>query len=287
MSSKNYSDMASTEKLTEKLLSLESRLEALGYIPTQKEDRSLYANVKYYYTNYPGNPIVQRLMAKFPWGASKRRNTLTKEENIAYIKDSLQSLGYVPGPTEDKALYCKVKYFYANYSDIPAIAELMEKYPLRKQKSPSMFLGMSFDEKVDLLEAALEKYQRIPPIFLNNRFTSNVVRFYSRYPDHPRIKCLMMRFPTYEIYEQLMRDMGTLENYFNRCVEISGKLPGDKSIPMSNLASIIRHALSSHRSVSIVPEFELVKSLIERGYRSERLYGFYERIFSTDESEKS
>ena len=48
MSSKNYSDMASTEKLTEKLLSLESRLEALGYIPTQKEDRSLYANVKYY-----------------------------------------------------------------------------------------------------------------------------------------------------------------------------------------------------------------------------------------------
>ena len=155
--------MASAEKMREKLLALEAKLELYGYVPSQKEDRAVYANAKYYYTNYSNNPIVARLMAKFPWGASKRRNTLTKEENIAYIKDSLQSLGYVPGPTEDKALYCKVKYFYANYSEIPAIAELMEKYPLRKQKSPSMFLGMSFDEKVDLLEAALEKYQRIPP----------------------------------------------------------------------------------------------------------------------------
>lgn len=40
--------MASAEKMREKLLALEAKLELYGYVPSQKEDRAVYANAKYY-----------------------------------------------------------------------------------------------------------------------------------------------------------------------------------------------------------------------------------------------
>jgi|GEM_PF-5078336 hypothetical protein len=53
--------MATLEKMTEKLKSLEERLELIGHVPSQKEDRVLYARIKYYYTKYPNNPQVKHL----------------------------------------------------------------------------------------------------------------------------------------------------------------------------------------------------------------------------------
>lgn len=42
--------MASLEKMEKKLREIRLKLEAIGHVPSQKEDRILYASVKYYYT---------------------------------------------------------------------------------------------------------------------------------------------------------------------------------------------------------------------------------------------
>lgn len=140
--------MASRGTMEKKLALLERRLKAYGFVPSQKEDRALYANAKYYYTNYPHNPIVMRLKDEFPLNASRSRQTMSREESIHYLQQELEKRGGIPGPTEDRALYSKAIYFYENYSDIPDVAGLMSKYPLIAQKKTSMFLGKTLDEKL-------------------------------------------------------------------------------------------------------------------------------------------
>lgn len=55
--------------MEKKLVLLEQRLKEYGHVPSQKEDRPLYANTKYYNTNYPFHPIVGFELGVF-WGGA-------------------------------------------------------------------------------------------------------------------------------------------------------------------------------------------------------------------------
>ena len=88
--------MASRENMEKKLVLLEQRLKEYGRVPSQKEDRLLYANAKYYYTNYPLHPIVKRLMEEFPFETSRSRQTMSREESIRYLQDELEQRGNIP-----------------------------------------------------------------------------------------------------------------------------------------------------------------------------------------------
>lgn len=85
--------MASRENMEKKLVLLEQRLKGYGYVPSQKEDRPLYANTKYYYTNYPSHPIVKRLMEEFPFETSRSRHSMSREESILYLQNELEQRG--------------------------------------------------------------------------------------------------------------------------------------------------------------------------------------------------
>ena len=262
--------MATRENLDKKLLLLEQRLHELGKVPSQKEDRALYANVKYYYTNYPNHPIVQRIKTQYPLNSPssrKSRNTMSREESIDFIITRVNELGYIPGPTEDRFLYQKVKYFYENYSDNPAVASLMEKYPLEKKKSPSMFAGMTFEQKVDYLESFLIKYQRIPPIYLDNRITNNVIRFYERYPDEPRVIRLMHLYPSYDVFNKLISEYDTIVRYIEECIKTYSQLPGNKTIPMVKLSRAC--ADSNYKRYYNNGKINLAVRLVESIYNSE------------------
>ena len=281
--------MATRENLDKKLLLLEQRLHELGKVPTQKEDRALYANVKYYYTNYPNHPIVQRIKTQYPLNSSssrKTRNTMSRDESIDFIITRVNELGYIPGPTEDRFLYQKVKYLYENYSENPGVASLMEQYPLEKKKSPSMFAGMTFEQKVDYLESFLIKYQRIPPVAygMTNRITSNVIRFYERSPDEPKVRRLMFLYPSYDVYNKLISEFGTIESYIEECIKTYSQLPGDKSIPMVELskacsASNYKRYYNNGKSNLAV---QLVESIYNSNIKSERIIKLYELIINNN-----
>ena len=125
--------MASAEKMREKLLELESKLEQYGYVPSQKEDRAVYANAKYYYTNYPNHPIVIRLMERFPIVHQRNRTVMSRVDSIDYVYERITKLKYIPGPTEDRALYSRVKYLYEHYPNDIKISSLMRDYPLERK----------------------------------------------------------------------------------------------------------------------------------------------------------
>lgn len=269
--------MASRVNMEKKLVLLEQRLEEYGRVPSQKEDRPLYANIKYYYTNYPFHPIVKRMMEKFPLVPSRKRHSMSREESILYIQNELRQRGKIPGPTENRPLYFKIKYFYENYSYLPEIAELMEKYPLVAQKKPSQFFGMSFDEKVDIMEEYLRRKQTFG---IRSRMTANVLRYYKKYPTHPRIAKLRMLFPNYEIYNEGLTSCGNIVEYFRECWKAYGETPGERSIPMEILHKKCRKAnymLNSSLGIEN-SEIRLVIELIEQGADSKTLKSIYNRI---------
>lgn len=269
--------MATRENMEKKLVLLEQRLKEYGHVPTQKEDRPLYANTKYYYTNYPFHPIVKRLMEKFPFETSRSRQTMSREESIRYLQNELEQRGKIPGPTEDRALYSKIKYYYDNYSDLPEVAELMAKYPLIAQKKPSQFTGMTFDEKVDLMEEYLRRKQTFG---MRSRMTANILRYYEQYPTYPRIAKLRMLFPNYKVYDELLSSCGNIIEYFKKCWTLYGETPGENSIPMEILIKDcrkIKYMLTSSLG-TVNPEIQLVIDLIEQGATSKQLQAIYERI---------
>lgn len=230
--------MASRENIESKILLLEQRLREYGHVPSQKEDRNLYARVKYYYTNYPHNPIIIKLMEEFPYESSharKGRKTMGHDESIEYITNELNKLGRIPGPTENRGLYSKVKYFYEKHSDDSRIKELKEKFPLIRKKAESIFKDMTLDEKIDLIEIKLAEYRRIPPTILRNKITSNVLRLYDQYPENLRVKRLMWLYPSQKFYDQTMDNVKSVVHYISKCYEFYGELPGEKSIPMIQL----------------------------------------------------
>lgn len=88
--------MATLEKMTEKLKSLEERLELIGHVPSQKEDRVLYARIKYYYTKYPNNPQVKHLIEKYPFPISRKSKYFSIDnihKQIQYFEDKLKVWG--------------------------------------------------------------------------------------------------------------------------------------------------------------------------------------------------
>ena len=125
--------MASSEKMREKLLVLEAKLERYGYVPSQKEDRAVYANAKYYYTNYPNNPIVARLMERFPFVRKRSEYTSFKDlDNIlCEIEAALQQLGRVPESNENKPLLAKINRLKRDFSDDKRVKRLLRIYPTR------------------------------------------------------------------------------------------------------------------------------------------------------------
>jgi len=274
--------MASREHIDKKVDEIKLRLYELGHVPSQKENRVIYASVKYYYTNYPLHPVVRELMEVYPLSYSRSRETMTHEESIAYLQTELSRLGKIPGPTENRTLYSKVKYFYENYSDIPEIAELMERFPLVKQKKPSVFVGMSFDEKIDWLESQLVKHQRIPSIYTRDckNVASNVIRLYKSFSDNERVRKLMYLFPTHEVFDRLIEEHRGLVNYIFKCVELYGALPGEKSIPMCELSSKCRsyNYRRVFRNGKLNPYIQLVISLREKGINSPRLESIFKSI---------
>lgn len=269
--------MASRENMEKKLVLLEQRLKEYGRVPSQKEDRLLYANAKYYYTNYPLHPIVKRLMEEFPFETSRSPQTMSREESIRYLQDELEQRGNIPGPTEDRALYSKIKYYYENYSYIPEVAELMAKYPLIAQKKPSRFTGMTFDEKVDLMEEYLRRKQTFG---MRSRMTANILRYYEKYSTHPRIAKLRMLFPNYKVYDELLTSCGNIVEYFKKCWILYGETPGENSIPMEILLKEcrkVKYILTSSSGIEN-PEIRLVIELVEQGVASKHLQAIYERI---------
>lgn len=161
------------------------------------------------------------------------------ELKIADLKNRLQSLGHFPSKTENSALYSIAKYYYSNYPEHPVIAYLMERFPYTSKKKPSVFQGMTFDEKIDWLESKLKEYQRIPSIHTpgEKNVASNIIRFYSNYPDNERVKKLIYLYPTHEVFSKLISEHRGLDNYILKCVELYGELPGERSIPMCELSS--------------------------------------------------
>ena len=125
--------MASAEKMREKLLALEAKLELYGYVPSQKEDRAVYANAKYYYTNYPNNPIVARLMERFPLTRKRSEYKSFKDiDNIlCEIEAALQKLGRVPESNEDKPLLAKINRLKRDFFDDKRVKRLLRIYPTR------------------------------------------------------------------------------------------------------------------------------------------------------------
>lgn len=273
--------MASREYIDKKVNEIRQILNELGHVPSQKENRALHASVKYYYTNYSSHPVVRELIETYPISSSRSRETMTREESVAYLQAELTRLGKVPGPTENRALYSKVKYFYENYSHLHEIAALKEKLPLVKQKKPSMFAGMTFDEKIDLLEAYLRKEQSFSSPFGLSRESANVLRFYLKYPDNPRIQKLRMLFPNYQIFKEIMTQCNhDIVLYFKQCLEKYGEIPGEKSIPMDVLITKCRksaYKLYSNQS-QLNPHIQLVIDLKKYGIDSKRINNLYEHI---------
>lgn len=268
--------MASRENMEKKLVLLEQRLKGYGYVPSQKEDRPLYANTKYYYTNYPSHPIVKRLMEEFPFETSRSRHSMSREESILYLQNELEQRGKIPGPTEDRALYSKIKYFYENYSDLPEVAELMAKYPLVTKKKPSQFTGMTFDEKVDIMEEYLRSKQTFG---MRSRMTANVLRYYEQFPTHPRIAKLRMLFPNYRVFDEILEECGDIVGYFRRCFDLYKEIPGEQSIPMEIFRTEcrkVKYRLTSFGKMNSI--IQLVIDLVEQGITSSQLNSIYSKI---------
>lgn len=281
--------MGSHHDFEYKLIALEEKLESLGHFPSQKEDRVLYANAKYYYTNYPENPIVEDLMRRFPRETSNPQSSHPKmsiEESISYIINKISSLGYIPGPTEDRALYSKVKYCYEHFADHPKIISFKEKYPLERKKKKSIFEGMDLDERIDRLEEELIKFQEVPHIMRYEeysdrvRLASNALRYYKRLSEHPKIKRLMFLYPTDEFYKNSINRNQKCIDYIRRCIELYNELPGEKTLPMSRLYHTCLHRECKLRMSdgTLDPYVSFVKELGEQDILSPRLKSIYERI---------
>lgn len=271
--------MASRENMEKKLTLLAQRLSTIGYVPSQQEDRALYANVKYYYTHYPLHPMVKHLMELYPL-KSRNRKSMSREDSIRYIQQELERRGAIPGPTEDRPLYSKIKYFYENYSSIPEVADLMARFPLTKKKKPSQFMGMTLDEKIDVMEEYLRKAQTFG---FQSRMTSNLCRYYDKFASHPRIAKLRMLFPNYNVMGELMEmyDENIIE-YFKHCYELYKEIPGERSIPMEELIKECRTARMRVGEQYVYNKnnsaIQLVSFLIESGVKSAVLKKIYDMI---------
>ncbi len=280
--------MGSHHDIEYKLISLEKKLEALGHFPFQKEDRALYALAKYYYTKYPENIIVEDLMQRFPYERRQQvpKTQMSQAESIAYIIREVSSLGYIPGPTENRELYSRVKYCYEHYADCPKIIIFKEKFPWISKKKCSMFVGMDIGEKIDRLEQELRRFQEVPRTGYGikysdrTRLTGNVLRYYEKYSDHPKIKRLMMIYPTDKFYQQYVGKEKSYIDYISDCLDIYNELPGDKTLPMSRLY----HTCLNLQCMLRQPNGDLntavafVKELGDKNILSPRLQSIYERI---------
>lgn len=120
--------MASEEVRRRKLEELQVQLERLGHVPQQKEDRALYASVKYYYTNYPDHPLVRKLVERFPRPAVSGGEA-DLEGRLRKMEEKLLQYGKVPTADEDAALWNQVNDCYKKYATLPSVRRLAMLYP--------------------------------------------------------------------------------------------------------------------------------------------------------------
>lgn len=141
---------------------------------------------------------------------------------------------------------------------------------------------MTFDEKVDVIENHLIKHQRISPLF--DEVAPNIIRYYKKYPDHARIKKLMMLYPTYEIFDALLKQYDNIVEYFHSCIEEYNSLPGDKALPFVELKKQCNRCNYKLESKNGEPNCctTLVVDLKNRGYSSPTLNCICERIMTSN-----
>lgn len=115
---------------------------------------------------------------------------------------------------------------------------------------------------------------------IHNRIQANILRFYEKFPTHPRIAKLKMLFPNYKVFEELLATCGDIVEYFRQCYDQYGETPGEKSIPMCALRDKCKacnyRLIAPWGKVNAV--IQLVVDLIEQGADSKCLKAIYERM---------
>lgn len=110
----------------EKVKELRSYLIQYNGIPTQKENRAVYASVNYYIKNHKNDPEIKAIIDEFQL---EKPEKMVKEEllseRIQEIKSILEKHGRIP---KDNSDYNKVYYFFNHYQNEPEVKKLMYIY---------------------------------------------------------------------------------------------------------------------------------------------------------------
>lgn len=233
--------MVSLKIMNEKLKALEERLKLIGYVPSQKEDKSLYAKIKYYYERYPENQIVKYLKEKYPLPvANKKIYSLKVDlyEQIQRIEDRLRMWGRVPTSKEDDTLLHEVEYCYRKYNNLPEVKRLMALYPTNSLYSKwgknvdsacgadSISIGgivgysreieNPFTRAMKYIKSCLENYNELPGIntwpmhFIFEKLTGNY---------RAKISNDLLTFTQHLIDRNLIHDESLIRKYYGSCLD--------------------------------------------------------------------
>lgn len=265
---------------------LENYLKYNQKVPSYKEDSRTNSWIKDLYKRYKEEPIIQELEAKYPVPKEERKE-MTYMESIIFMQEKLKRYKKVPGPSIDRPLYSKVKYFYENYSEDPRVKELMEKYPLVKKIKPSIYSKMSLDEKINFFESRLNEEKKMPKIFVRHRmdkenssFINNLLRLYEKECDHPKVQKLLWKYPSTKHYEGQLKILGSIFTYISYVISIYNELPGEDTQPMEALSDLCKEEgyklYNEEGSENEACNF--VKKLYDKGFINDRINLLKEKI---------
>lgn len=129
--------------LDDKIKELRLVLQRYGRLPSQTEDRTAYANIKYYVQKYGDDPRVKLLIEEFniKIGSKKGGRSFDFDNKYTEIVNSLSKIGRIPSISENKSLYTTIRYFFKKFESRPEVTRLKfiyahsSCYPLPEDKA--------------------------------------------------------------------------------------------------------------------------------------------------------
>lgn len=232
----------------------------------------------------------------------KRIDINTKVEEL---KSILETYNGVPSQKENRPAYTMVKYYVTHYGDDPMVKSLVEKYNI----SFSNRVVRSYSEKLEIVKAVLEEYQRVPSIndepqkyslirdfFRTNKGTYEVdylryvYGFESCWPI-PETKFKVKPAHNWDTISGASSDWLDWRSsvdyeYIEYVYARFGVLPAEKTAPMVRLNRLIgkwnRYGQEMWKRIKD-PFYGFVKNMIDMGCNDERFISAYGSIHFPDD----
>ncbi len=236
-------------------------------MPSQKDDKRAYSNIKYYMQKHGEDPRIRAIIDDYGLRVPSK---VDLDEKVKELGACLERHSGMPSQRKNSVAYASVRYYVRKYGEDPRIRDLVSKYGIMIRSKDRSY----FESDLKEVEEALGRLGRMPTFKEDKGLHCRIRYFFKKYADRPEIDRLRYVYAPHGLYPYAATAPGKprrdhyatyIRDVFSRFYE----LPARNTAPMVDLRNAINSWLKTREPDETLAS--LVRCLAELGCRNGRI----------------